>query len=89
MKIATPIVMDRIRDCIKNTAMPSWLRSVPYNFSDATAGSMKANKWHTFFTIYLPLALISLWASEGTGSEFEKVLDHTMNLVCSVILACK
>jgi hypothetical protein len=92
MKIATPIVMERIRDSIKNTATPSWLRSVPYNFGDAAAGTLKADEWRTFFTVFLPLALISLWAEgmsePGVSSEFEKVLNHTMALVSAVSIAC-
>ena len=45
-------------------------------------------------TIYLPVALVSLWG-EGTvhpspsiASSLHKILDHTMALVCAVSLAC-
>jgi hypothetical protein len=90
MKIATPKVMERIRDCINDADTPSWLRSVPHNFGDAAAGSLKADEWRTFFTVYLPLAIISLWAESVSGgdAEFEKVLDHTMLLVSAVSIAC-
>jgi hypothetical protein len=86
IKIATPEVMQRIRDVIKQTATPSWINSVPYNFGDAAAGPLKADEWRTMSTIYLPLALISLWG-ENT-SPFRRILDHTMALVSAIILAC-
>ena len=47
------------------------------------------------FTIYLPLALVSLWG-DGMSHEFPDdasrhhlVLDHTMALVSAITLACK
>jgi len=84
--------MQHVRDIIKHTPTPSWINLVLYNFSDAAAGPLKANKWHTMSTIYLPLALVSLWG-EGTshpsadiGVKLHHVLDHT--LVSAVTLAC-
>jgi Transposase family tnp2 len=93
-KIVTPAVMQRIRDVIEHTATPSWINSVPYNFGDAAAGPLKADEWRTMSTIYLPLALISLWG-DGTSHpstdisvKLRHVLDHTMALVSAVTLAC-
>jgi hypothetical protein len=86
--------MQRIRDVIEHTATPSWINSVPYNFGDAAAGPLKADEWRTMATIYLPLALISLWG-EGTSHpspdiciKLRRVLDHTMALVSAVTLLC-
>jgi hypothetical protein len=86
--------MQRIRDVIKNTATPSWINSVPKNFGDAAAGSLKADEWRTMATIYLPLALVSLWGS-GTSHRtqrhamrYRQILDHTMTLVSATRLAC-
>jgi len=86
--------MRRIREVIKDMDTPSWVRSVPHNFGLAAAGSLKADEWRTMTTIYLPIALISMWG-EGTihpssedASHLRAVLDHTMLLVCAVMLAC-
>jgi hypothetical protein len=94
LKIASPKVLQRIKDVVRDTVTPSWIDSVPYNFGAATAGPLKADEWRTMSTIYLPLALISLWG-EGTshpsiddGAKLCRVLDHTMALVCTVILVC-
>ena len=87
--------MQCIQDIVNNTATPLWLRSIPRNVGDASAGTLKADEWHTTFTVYLPLALVSLW---GDGMSHESlddasrlclVLDHTMALVLAITLACK
>lgn len=93
-KVVSPEVIGHIRSVIRNTATPSWLDSVPQNFGEAAAGTLKAAEWRILSTIYLPLALISLW---GAGSShpspekakiFRNVLDHTMWLVSAVIIVC-
>ncbi|KAG2745383.1 hypothetical protein P692DRAFT_20743929, partial [Suillus brevipes Sb2] len=90
----TPEVMERILDVIRATDAPSSLRSVPYNFGEARAGTLKADEWRTLTTVYLPIALVSLW---GEGSQHRTsevaanrraVLDHTMSLVSAVHIAC-
>jgi hypothetical protein len=86
--------MHRIKDVIKNTAVPSWLNSVPYNYGEAVAGTVKADEWHNLSTIFLPLALISMWgdgtshASPEEAAQLRQVLDHTMLLVSAIWLAC-
>jgi hypothetical protein len=86
--------MKKIRQVIAEMDTPSWLSSVPHNFGDPAAGSLKADEWRTMATVYLPVALISLWgdnANSGlpsSGSQFRDVLDHTMNLVSAISLAC-
>ena len=98
----TPRVVDNatiscIRSVIEDMEKPSWLNSLPSDlglfFRTATAGSLKADEWRTFFTIVLPIALVSLWG-EGTVHPTEaiarhrrEVLDHTMALVSAVLVA--
>jgi hypothetical protein len=71
---------------------PSWLQSVPRKFGDRSSGTLKADEWRTMTTVYLPIALISLW---GTGTNHSAnavylcaVLHHTMDLVCAISIAC-
>ena len=94
LKVVTPEVMQRIRDVVRDTVTPSWISSVPYNFGDASAGTLKADEWRTMSTIYIPLALVSMWG-EGTshsspdvGIMLRRILDHTMALVCAITIAC-
>lgn len=94
-KLATPEVMQTIRDVISQTTVPSWVSSVPRNFGDAAAGTLKADEWRTLITIYLPIALIYSWgelASHPTpyaAARLREVLDHTMLLISAIVIACK
>ncbi|KAG2746884.1 hypothetical protein P692DRAFT_201717819, partial [Suillus brevipes Sb2] len=66
----------------------------PKNFGEASAGTIKADKWQSLITIYLPITLVSLWGAGTLHSSDEHpvylriILDHTMELVCAVYLAC-
>ena len=91
---ATPEVMARIREVIQNMDTLSWLSSVPHNFGASAAGSLKADEWQTMTTVYLPIALISLWSwrashlTQPAADHLKQVLDHTMALVSVVSLVC-
>jgi hypothetical protein len=84
--------MDRIRDAIKTTDTPSWLDSVPFNFGDKAAGTLKAAEWRVLITVYIPIALIILWGegsihdTPATARFARQTLDHTMAFVSAVIL---
>jgi hypothetical protein len=55
---------------------------------------MKADKWRSLITVYIPIALVSLWGagtshtSDEVGTHLKAVLKHTMELVWAVYLAC-
>jgi hypothetical protein len=93
-KMVTPEVMQHIRNVMDNTTTSSWINSVPYNFGEAAASPVQADEWHILSTIYLPLALVSLWgqgtthSSHDLGAHLQHVLDHTMALVCAITLVC-
>jgi len=89
--LTTPEVLERVRAVIADTHTPSWICSVPRNYGEAAAGTLKADEWRTLGTIYLPIALISLWGTEEpslTSLEL-RILRHTMLLVSAVSLAMK
>ncbi|KAF8833393.1 hypothetical protein BDN67DRAFT_986068 [Paxillus ammoniavirescens] len=84
-------------DVIHDMITPSWLGSVPSNFGDSAAGTIKADEWRTLAMVHLPIALIGLWGNWGetqasprnnNKSDLKVVLDHTMDLVSTVYLAC-
>ncbi|RDB18859.1 hypothetical protein Hypma_014527 [Hypsizygus marmoreus] len=90
-KTCTTETMQYIQDVIKTTSTPSWIHSVPANYGEASAGSIKADEWRILSTVYLPIALVTLWgdqdgASPPEGSHFLKLLDHTMALFQAVTL---
>lgn len=95
LRIATPEVMRRITDVIRTTDTPSSIRSVPHNFGETKAGTLKADEWRTLTTLYLPIALVSLWGEGSTHRTSEiavsrhAILDHTMALVSAVHIVCQ
>jgi hypothetical protein len=90
----TAEVLDRICNIIRDTATPTWLGSVPKNFGEASAGTIKADEWRSLITIYIPIALVSLWGagtshpSDELAIRLKTILDHMMELVGAVYLAC-
>lgn len=93
-KICTVETIRHIQYVIKNTCTPSWINSVPSNYGEASAGSIKADEWRILSTVYLPIALVTLWGYEN-GSRpakdyyFVEVLDHTMMLFQAVNIICR
>jgi hypothetical protein len=81
-------VLERIREVIREATMPSWFGSIPSNFGDTSAGTIKADEWRSLITVYIPIALISLWGSPSSDAKLRAVLDHTMDLVSAVYLSC-
>jgi len=86
--------MRRIKDIIRDITTPSWLESVPNNYGDAATGTLKADEWRNLSTIFIPLALISMWG-EGTSHPspqdavmLRQILDHTMLVVSAISLVC-
>ncbi|KAG6849161.1 hypothetical protein C0991_011950, partial [Blastosporella zonata] len=93
-KICPPQTIQHIQSVIKLTVTPSWVNSVPSNYGQASAGSIKADEWRTLATIYLPIALVILWGDESGSppppdNYFLRVLDHTMALFQAVTVACQ
>ncbi|KAI9451864.1 hypothetical protein HD554DRAFT_2032844 [Boletus coccyginus] len=93
-RYGTREVMERVWSVIRTADTPSWLRSVPKDFGSPGAGSLKADEWRTIITVYLPLALVSLWGdgtthkSRAIALQLREALDHTMALVAAVYIAC-
>jgi hypothetical protein len=93
-----PKVMDMhtiqyIQHVIKDTVTPSWINSVPSNYGENAAGTIKADEWRTLSTVYLPIALVTLWGDDSAvnnpNSYMCRVLDHTMALFQAVMLVCQ
>ncbi|KAE9385262.1 hypothetical protein BT96DRAFT_1007225 [Gymnopus androsaceus JB14] len=79
---------------IRYATTASWLNSVPKNYGEANAGSTKADEWRILSTVYLPIALITLWGDDighapPSDSFLMKALDHTMAFFQATIIACK
>ncbi|KAF7333201.1 hypothetical protein MVEN_02386000 [Mycena venus] len=71
-----------IQEVIANTDTPAWVNHVPKNFGEKGAGSIKADEWRLLATIYLPIALVLLWAEQvgNNAAHFSQLLQHSMAL---------
>lgn len=75
------------------------MRSVPKKFGAPSEGSLKADEWRTMCTIYIPLALISLWGENTPRpsnepqlptavDKLKRLLHLSMLLVSAIRIAC-
>ena len=92
-QLITVDIIQHIQEVIKNTSTPSWVNSMPKNFGEANAGTIKADEWRILSTVYLPIAFITLWGYEngscpGENNHTLQILDHTMALFQAVIIIC-
>ncbi|CAK5272843.1 unnamed protein product [Mycena citricolor] len=81
-----------IQRVIKQTTTPAWVDSVPSNYGDSHAGTIKAAEWRILATIYLPIALVILWGDHDPSEQSTRMLqmlDHTMALFSAVILVSR
>ncbi|THU82168.1 hypothetical protein K435DRAFT_592436, partial [Dendrothele bispora CBS 962.96] len=98
IRTGTPETLAHVQHVIRETITPSWLNSVPKNYGEAKAGSIKADEWRTLSTVYLPIALITFWGDDDGSAPPEdnsepgyllKALDHTMALFQATSITCR
>ncbi|KAL5497965.1 hypothetical protein ACEPAH_2896 [Sanghuangporus vaninii] len=94
IKLTTIELFNHVRDVIKRTSRPTWLRPVPYNFGYTSASKVKADEWRILSTVYLPVALVTycFYSNESDGAHKERlqaVVDNTMDLVQAVTVLFK
>ena len=95
IKLGTVDTPWHIKNVIVKAKVPSWVSSVLNKFGDTTMGTLKADKWWTLGTIYLPIALISQWGestphvSAEEAAHFLQVVKHTMCRISAVIIVYK
>ena len=93
-QLITVDIIQYIQEVIKNTSTPSWVNTVPKNYGEASAGTIKADEWRILSTVYLPIAFITLWGFEnghcpGENNHNLQILNHTMALFQAVIIMCR
>jgi hypothetical protein len=88
--ISTPDI-HFIQEVIAKTAVPSWLSSVPKDYGQSSAGSIKADEWRILATVYLPIALVLLWGDKmgPEGAHFFRILEHSMALFQATTIVCR
>ncbi|KAF5361343.1 hypothetical protein D9757_012333 [Collybiopsis confluens] len=94
----TPETLAYVQKVIRETIKPAYINSVPKNFGEPKAGSLKADEWRTLSTLYLPIALVTLWgdndgipppADMSEAGHLLQALNHTMALFQATTIACR
>lgn len=93
-QVSTQETMSFIKRVIRETTRPTWLPTVPEAFGEARTGTLKADEWRSYATIYLPIALVLCWdkskfyGTDQLSNILPTLLDNTMSLVQVIVLAC-
>ncbi|KIK52582.1 hypothetical protein GYMLUDRAFT_179976, partial [Collybiopsis luxurians FD-317 M1] len=87
-------VLSRVHRCIREVLVPSWVAKPPFDTGLKSGGTLKANDWRLLITLYLPLALLSLWKEESpiradNFANMQSILDNSMHLSCASLLMAK
>ena len=93
-RAATVETMEFIKLVVRDTSRPSWMSPVPPAFGESKTGTLKADEWRSYSTIFLPIALVLLWGDASahpnpdTAKYFADNLALTMSLVQAITLTC-
>ncbi|KAJ3831623.1 hypothetical protein F5878DRAFT_549299, partial [Lentinula raphanica] len=87
-------VLAQVHRCIRDVVVPSWISKPPFDCCLKSGGTLKADNWRLLSSLYLPLALLSLWTKDSPlraddFTEMEDVLNTAMHLTCASILMAK
>ncbi|KAJ6580210.1 hypothetical protein B0H10DRAFT_1673423, partial [Mycena sp. CBHHK59/15] len=80
-----------VQHVIVETTTPSWINSVPENYGESNAGTIKADEWRILATVYIPITLVLMWGDQPgeNAAHLLGLLDHSMALFQAVTLACR
>ena len=85
--IFTAAELSNIRTCLADTVIPSWLEHPPTNLGEKSHGKLKADHWFLLFSVFLPLVLPEIWASDSSSPHHTALLENFHDLVtCTNII---
>lgn len=88
-RVVTPATLVHVQQVIRHTTTPSFVSSVPKNYNNYSTGSIKADEWRILSTIFIPIALITLWDDDnGLPCQHLHELDHSMALFQALTILC-
>ncbi|EPQ53429.1 hypothetical protein GLOTRDRAFT_44744 [Gloeophyllum trabeum ATCC 11539] len=84
--IFSTLELGRIRACISDTVIPTWVDRPPVNLGDKSHGKLKADNWFILFSVMLPMVLVELWWSTNNHRDAQ-LLENFYDLVtCTNII---
>ncbi|KAJ3817514.1 hypothetical protein F5880DRAFT_1492798, partial [Lentinula raphanica] len=87
-------VLSQVHQCFREVLVPSYFKKPPFDACLKSGGTLKAHDWRVIITLYLPLAMLSLWSDKSpiradNSVDMQSVLETSMNLTCASILMAK
>ncbi|EPQ53349.1 hypothetical protein GLOTRDRAFT_46026 [Gloeophyllum trabeum ATCC 11539] len=76
-----PTNLSKIRACIGDVVLPTWVERPPRNLGDKSHGKLKADNWFILFSVILPMVLVEMWSSRRQTARHKTLLDNFYDLV--------
>lgn len=86
--IFTQSELDRIRACLAEAVIPTWVDRPPTNLGEKAHGKLKADQWFILFSIFFPLILPEIWVSHRLLTNAGMLLDNFYQLVTCTNIVC-
>ena len=80
--------LKKIRACIADVGLPSWMDRPPVNLGEKSHGKLKADGWYVLFAVILPLALVENWTLPSSGEHEALLLENFYSLVLCTHIVC-
>jgi hypothetical protein len=79
--------LNKIRACIKEVSLPTWVARLPENLGEKKHGKLKAEQYLTLFSVILPLVIPEMSLAEDISTS-QKMLEGFADLVaCTNIIS--
>ncbi|EUC67074.1 transposase family Tnp2 protein [Rhizoctonia solani AG-3 Rhs1AP] len=77
-------VIAEIKQEMRMTNLPGWIKKPPVNFATTEHGRIGAEEYKSLAMVSLPITLIRLWGHPGVRLELRRRLDHFLHLSLAV-----
>ncbi|EUC61300.1 transposase family Tnp2 protein [Rhizoctonia solani AG-3 Rhs1AP] len=77
-------VVEQIKLDMKETQLPSFLKTPPINFATVDHGKIGAEEYKSLAMVSLPITLIRLWGYPGANPAYRDRLDHFLHLSVAI-----
>lgn len=86
--IFTAPELDRIRHCLANAVIPTWIDRPPTNLGEKSHGKLKADQWFILFSIMFPLIIPEIFRSRPSSTNNALLFDNFYDLVICTNIVC-
>lgn len=82
--------ISRIRACLADVVVPSWIERPPINLGEKSHGKLKADQWFVLFSIFLPLIIPEIWSTQSSRkyAHHHALLNNFYDLVTCTNIVC-